>query len=202
MSHPRNLARKRRRTEIRRVIARVEKFLYLRGRTLINVLSPGPAAGFKDTHKLLIVVGNFLYRSFTRSFLIAPVNKRLPKVRTPNCKSDEPWHARRYRQPLSHFLVVLPAAQDDTSHFVPPVAARRGHHRLAILATIEPFDLPDIRLDMRVLEFADRLDHKWWTDFQVVRLLVALHLVELSLLRGYQQLKHETAAIRTLQIIG
>jgi hypothetical protein len=36
---------------------------------------------------------------------------------------------------------------------------RRGHDPLAILAAIEPFDLPQIRIDASVLELADGLDH-------------------------------------------
>jgi hypothetical protein len=42
-------------------------------------------------------------------------------------------------------------AQNDAADFIAAVAPRHGDDSLTILASIEPFDRPDIRFDTRIL---------------------------------------------------
>ena len=78
---------------------------------------------------------------------------------------------------------------------------RRRDHRLAILAPIETFDLPEIGLDAGRLQLANGLHHQARPDLQIVGLPVALERVELGLFRRDQQLEHEAAAPGALQVV-
>ena len=124
------------------------------------------------------------------------------KVGAADREADEARHTGRHRQPFAHFLIVLAAAQHDAADLIAAAGARRRHDRLAILAPIEAFDLPEIRLDAGVLQLADGLDHQARPQLEIIGLLVALELVELRLLRRHQELEHEAAAVRAGEIIG
>jgi hypothetical protein len=76
-----------------------------------------------------------------------------------------------------------------------PPGPRRRHNPLTILAAIETFDFPHIRIDASVLQLADSLDHQAWPNLEIIGLLVALKLVELRLLRRHQEFEHEAAAV-------
>ncbi len=71
--------------------------------------------------------------------------------------------------------------------------SRNSHDFLAVLATIESLDLPDVWLDMGVLHLLDSLDHQSRTKLNVVGFLVAFEPVELRFLRRYKELKQELA---------
>ena len=45
----------------------------------------------------------------------------------------------------------LPRAQNDAAHCVPAATSRRGHDVLAILAPVEPLDLPNVRIHLGIL---------------------------------------------------
>src|SRR5690349_16067398 len=110
---------------------------------------PGP--GFEDIHELAIALRHRLDGLFPRDLLGAPVDQRLPEHGAAHGETDEARHGGRGRQPLMHLIVVLAAAEDDAADLVAPAAPRGRHHLLAILAPVEPFDLPEIRLDARIL---------------------------------------------------
>src|SRR6185503_8776536 len=114
-------------------------------------------------------------------------------IRPTHGEPDEAFGPSRRRQPLAHFFVVFSTTKNDAADFVPSVAARRRHDLFAVRTPIESLDLPDIRFDARVLQLLDRLNHQLGTKFQVVNLPVPSEPVELRLLRGHKQLKHEAA---------
>src|SRR5262245_48666690 len=90
----------------------------------------------------------------------------------------------------------------DAADGVPPAAAGNSHDLLAILAPVEPLDLPDVGLDPLVLELADGLNHQPGPDLQIVGLAVAFDSFQLRLLRRHQQLEHVPAAVVVVQVIG
>jgi hypothetical protein len=59
-----------------------------------------------------------------------------------------------------HLLVVFAPAQDDAADVVSATPACRGHDLLAVRATVETFNLPDVWLDLRVLKLLDGLHHQ------------------------------------------
>src|SRR4030095_16906389 len=93
-----------------------------------------------------------------------PTDERLPEVGAADREADEAADAGCRRQPLAHLRLVLAPAEDNAADAVPPAAARRSHDLLAVLATVEPLDLPDVRLDAGILELADRPAHEPWLE--------------------------------------
>ena len=100
-----------------------------------------------------------------------------------------------------HFLVVLAAAQNDAADSVPAVSARGGHDLFAVLAPVQSFDLPNIRLDAGVLKLHDGLHHQLGTKLEVVGFLVSFETLELRLLWRHEQFEHEPAATLAVQVI-
>src|SRR5689334_10761116 len=89
----------------------------------------------------------------------SPFDHRIEPRRPADGKTDEARDARRDRQPAHHGVLVRPAAEDDAADGRAAAATCRVDDLLAILATIESLDLPDIRLDAGVLQRVHRLDH-------------------------------------------
>ena len=104
---------------------------------------------FEDFDQLQVAPGDFGDGGFARDLSSSKVNERIPKIRPAHGEADESFNAGRRCQPLAHFLVVLATSENDAADFLPAIAARNEHDRFAILATIESFDLPDIRLNAR-----------------------------------------------------
>ena len=77
---------------------------------------------------------------------------------------------------------------------VPASPAGNSHKPFAVFATLEPFDLPNVRLNPRILKFLNGLSHQPRTQLQIVRLTISFQAVELCLLRWNQQFEHESAA--------
>src|SRR6266446_2442490 len=160
---------------------------------------PGP---LEDVHELAVSTRDLGDGVFPRALLGPPRDERLPEVRASDGEADEPGDAGGRRQPLAHLLVVFAAAQDDAADLRPATPASGGHDPLAVLAPVEPLDLPDVGLDPRVLELLDRLDHQPGTEFYVVGLRVPTDPVELQPFRGHQQLEHEPASALVVQVLG
>ena len=72
---------------------------------------------------------------------------------------------------------------------------------LGVFATVESFDLPEVRLNAGVLQFLDGPDHERGANVAVVGLLVAVDFIKLGFLGRHQQFKHEQAAIRVREVI-
>src|SRR5439155_10907211 len=74
-------------------------------------------------------------------------------------------------------------------------------HGRAVLAPVEPLDLPDVRLDPCILKPDDGVHHVPGTAGAIVGSLVAGEILELRLLGRHQELEHETAS-RSAKILG
>src|SRR5215813_5842925 len=131
-----------------------------------------------------------------------PADQWLPEVGAADREPDEARDSSCGRQPLADLLLVLAPTEDDAADTVSAAAARGGDDPLAVLTTVEPFDLPDVRLDPGILELVDRPDHEPWPELQVVGILVTRERLELRLLRRHQQLEHEPAPAPAVQIFG
>ena len=111
----------------------------------------------EDTRPLTEASSDSSHRGLPRDFVSAPRRHGLQPCRPADRKTDEAMDTRRDVEPAHHRLLVRPAAEDDAADRRAAVAPRRFDGLLAILATIEPLDLPDIRLDAGVLKRADRV---------------------------------------------
>src|SRR6185436_12862855 len=131
----------------------------------------------KDVHELAVSTRDLGDRAFPRALAGPPSDQRLPEVRPADGKANEPRDAGRRRQPLAHLGLIFTPAQDDAADFAPALAARCCHDVLAVLAPVESLDLPDVGLNLGVLELLDHLDHQAGTELRVIRLPVSLEPV-------------------------
>src|SRR5438876_3955995 len=145
----------------------------------------GGLGSLEDVHELAVSTRDLGDGVFACAVLGPPLDERLPEVRPPDGEADEPGDAGCRREPLAHLLVVLAPSQDNAAHPGPATPARGGHDPLAVLAPVEPFDLPDVRLDLGILELLDRLDHQPRTEHGIVGLRVPMEAVELRAVRGH-----------------
>ena len=113
----------------------------------------------EDTRPFTEASSDSSHRGFPRDFVSAPRRHGLQPCRPADRETDEAMDTRRYVDPAQHRLLVRAAAEDDAADPRTSIALRRIDGLLAILVTIEPLDLPDIRLDACILEGADRSDH-------------------------------------------
>jgi carbon-monoxide dehydrogenase small subunit len=109
---------------------------------------------------------------------------------------------RRDREPFTNFAVVLAATENDTADSVTPASAGSCHDALAILTSIQPFKLPQIRLHAAILEFPNGFDHQARPQLKIIDPLVAGQPVELHLLCWNQKLEHEAAAAPRSEKLG
>ena len=70
----------------------------------------------------------------------------------------------------------------------------------AVVAAVEPFDLPHVRLDAEGLDLANGVDHQARPHFEIVALLAA-GCGQLLGLGGHQHLEHEQPVVR-VQVVG
>src|SRR5262249_26296811 len=95
--------------------------------------------------------GDLCYRGLARDLVGAVFDQGVPEGGPADGEADEPRHARRGREPLTHFRVVLAAAQDNAADLLAAGAPGRCDDLLAILFPFDAFDLPDVRLHPGVL---------------------------------------------------
>src|SRR6266496_2350299 len=133
----------------------------------------------KNVHKLAIAAGDLSDRILASDFLRSHVNQRIPETGPPDGEADETLDCRRSPQPLAHLLIVLSPAKDDAADVLTPAAASNGYNLFAVLLAIKSLDLPDVRLDLGVLEFHDGLDHQARTQLRVVSFVVSFESIEL-----------------------
>ena len=117
----------------------------------------GSSALSKMSDKFPVARGDLGYRVFARDLLRPPGDQGIPETVRPTAKPMNPGTAGRRREPFTHLCVVLAPAQDDAAHFIPATAARSGHDLHAVLAAVQALDLPDVRLNTRVLKLLDGL---------------------------------------------
>jgi hypothetical protein len=119
----------------------------------------------KTVHKRPIATRNLTHGSVPGNLLGPPIHKRLPKYGATDGKSNEASGPRCRLKPLVNFFSVFASAQNDAPNFVATSPMCNGYDSLAVLATVEPFDLPDVRFDACILQFTDGLDHQPWAQF-------------------------------------
>src|SRR6267143_1716637 len=152
------------------------------------------ASTFKYVHKLPITAGNFGRSRVSRHLPGPPVNERLPEDCAAHREADESRDSGRRHQPFTHLFVVFAATQNDAADFVTPALSSSIHDFLAVFATIESFNLPNVWLHVSILELLDGLDHQSRAKLKVVDFLVAFDAIELRFLRRYDELKQKLAA--------
>jgi len=118
--------------------------------------------------------GNFGRSGVSRHLPGPPVNERLPEDCAAHAKPMNPGLRPRH-QPFTHLLVVFAATR-----MMQPTLSRRLsssiHDFLAVFATIESFNLPNVWLHVSILELLDGPDHQSRAKLKVVGFLVALTL--------------------------
>src|SRR3989442_937281 len=160
---------------------------------------PGRVEG---VYELLVAARDLCHCLLARRLLGPPGNERIPEHGPAHGEADESRDSGGRRQPVAHLLGILASAQDDAAHLVATAPARGGDDPLAVLVPVESLDLPDVGLDLRVLKLLDGLDHQPGPQLQVIGLLVSPEPLELDLLRGHEQLEHESAVTLVVQILG
>src|SRR5437016_1659274 len=114
----------------------------------------------KNIHKFQVTSGNLRDSCIARDLLRPQANERPPETSPAHCKADETRHGGGRSQPLAHLLVVFSPAQDDATDFVASTPTRSRNHLLAVLPAVESLDLPDVRLNLRILKLLDGLGHQ------------------------------------------
>src|SRR5262245_7636312 len=121
--------------------------------SLLALRRPGPirAAGrplgtgrLEQVHESAIALGDPLDSLLSRRAPVAHGDQGIPERGAANCEADESGHLRRCREPLVHFALVFPPAQNDAADLVTASVACRRHHRLAVLAPVQALDLPHV----------------------------------------------------------
>src|SRR6266404_6146171 len=148
-------------------------------------------AGFENLNKLLISASNFGDCVISSYLACAPVNEWTPEARPAHGEANEARNCSCGSEPLADFFIVLAPTEDDAADSVPASAAGSSHNPFAVFLTLEPFDLPYVRLDTRILKFLNGLSHQPGTKFQIVGLLISFEAINLRLLRRDQQFEHE-----------
>src|SRR5262249_14015155 len=116
----------------------------------------------KNVYELQVSMRNLRHRVRARNLLRPQVDEPVPETGPAYSATDEAFNASRRRQPFAHLPVVFASAQNDEPNFVSATASGRGHNLLAVLAAVEPFDLPYVRFDARVLQLANGPNHQAW----------------------------------------
>src|SRR6516162_1284579 len=140
-----------------------------RPRTVVPISPCGALLGFsllphepgllENAYKFSVAARNCRNGFFSRDFACAPINERLPEICTAHSEANETGNASRIRQPFVYLFLVLATAQNDAADALTASLARSCHHLLAVLPPVEPFDFPNIRLNVLVLELFDRVNH-------------------------------------------
>ena len=100
--------------------------------------------------------------------------QRIPENGATYSKTDKARHLCRDPEPLPHFAVVLAATKNDAADMTAATSARCRYDAFAILAAIQPFNLPQIWFDAGVLKLFDRLDHQAGPQLAIVGRFVAI----------------------------
>src|SRR5262250_2510376 len=98
----------------------------LAGRASLSVLTSSCRASLqlKDVHKLSVTAGNLGHRGRPRFLLGSQSHQWFPEARPAHGETDISRNGGGGRQPLTHLLIILTAAQHDATDLVPTSAAR------------------------------------------------------------------------------
>src|SRR5581483_5956251 len=94
-------------------------------------------------------------------------------------------------QPLVDLVVGRAAAEHDARDVVAPLAPHELRDLVARLSVVDALDLPDVRLDARVLQLQDRLEHQLRANLAVVTVVAAADALELRWLCRDEELEQE-----------
>src|ERR1700675_4182927 len=104
-------------------------------------------ASLENLNKLLISTSDFNECGSSRYPLRAPVNQRIPEACTAHGEANEARNCSCGSEPLADFAIVFAPTEDDAADSVPASAAGSSNDSFAIFLTLEPFDLPHVRLN-------------------------------------------------------
>src|SRR5499427_4159737 len=110
---------------------------------------------FENADVLLVASRNLGDGRLPGELAGTPINHRLPEGGPSDCEANESGNRRCDFQPLVDLLVVCTSAQNDAADFVPAAAPGSRHDLLAVFAAVEPFDLPQVRLNTGLLQLFD-----------------------------------------------
>ena len=99
-------------------------------------------------------------RGFSRASSVVPLDEWFPEVGAANGETNEACNASGRRQPFTHFVLVLAAAENDAAHFVSSAMTSGCYDSFAVLAAVETFDFPNVGFYVCVLKLFDSMDHK------------------------------------------
>src|SRR5438034_8101903 len=105
----------------------------------------------KNVHKLQVAITNLSHSSFGRDLPGQPATDWIPENSLSRGEADESLHLSCSCQPFEHPLLVPSIGQDDAGDFGTPAAASSSHNSLAVIAAIESFYSPYVRLDLCIL---------------------------------------------------
>src|SRR5207245_6282072 len=94
-----------------------------------------------------------------------PVLQRLLPDRAADGKADETRHPGLLPQPVLDLGVAGSTAENDAGDPVATGASGLVCHPSVVLASVEAFDLPDLRLDVGRLQFGDGPNNQLRPDF-------------------------------------
>src|SRR5262245_14624783 len=153
-----------------------------------------PLGSVVDVYETLVVGGDLLGGLLAAGAAVDERLQRIPPDRAPDREADVPGRAAPAPPPRAARLVVGPAPQDHAYDAVAPVPPGRRRDRLAVLARVDPLDLPDVRLHAGVLQLADRRVHQLGA---LLRVPLGLAAGRLDLLGrgGHEELEQEPAIV-------
>jgi hypothetical protein len=157
---------------------------------------------FEGVGEAAVAAGDLAGGGFSGDFSSTPGDERVLEDRAANSKTNEAGYAGCHSEPLVNFFLIFAPAKDNAAHAAAPGPPGSSNDLLAILAGIEAFDFPDIRLDARVLELLNGLYHQMRTQLRIVGLLVAIEVGKLLLFGRDQELEHEPALAFVMEIFG
>src|SRR5262249_2267250 len=137
----------------------------------------------KQIDELAIAPGDRSNRLLASRFFAPPGNQWIPENGAAYGKADKPRHLRGDSEPLSHFALVLAAAENDASDVIAAAGACPRYESFAVLAPIQAFNLPQIWFDAGVLKLLDRFDHQAGPQFAIVGRFITVWLLQLRFLR-------------------
>ena len=126
----------------------------------------------------------------------------IPETSPAYREADESRDAGGRRQPFVHFLVVLAAAQDDAADFFAAFPPRRCDDFLAVLATIEPLDLPESGSTPASCSSSMACTMSPGRSSRSYAFLSPFSAVQLFFLRRDQQFEHEPAVAFAVEVVG
>src|SRR5262249_22058844 len=128
----------------------------------------------KQIDELAIALGDRGDCLLASRFFAPPGDQRIPENGAAYSKADKAWHLRGGPEPLSPFVLVLAASQNDATDMIAAAGARRRYDSFAVFAPIQAFNLPQIWFDPGVLKLLDRFDHQAGPQLAIVGRFIAV----------------------------